>query len=42
MSLDTCVDYLLALLVVLVVALQIQIIKINKRLNQWSGTLPPK
>ncbi len=40
MSLENSVDYLVALLVIMVVALQVQIIKINRRLGQVSGLSP--
>ncbi len=42
MSLENCVDFLVALLVIMVAALQIQIIKINKKLGIQGGSLPKK
>jgi hypothetical protein len=37
MSTDTVVDFLIALLVIMVVALQVQIIQLKKRLNDLPG-----
>ena len=37
MSMDNFVDFLVALLVIMVVALQVQIIKINKKLRNLPG-----
>jgi hypothetical protein len=40
MSMDTVVDLLIALLVIMVVALQVQIIQLKKRLNDLPGGAP--
>lgn len=37
MSTDTAVDFLIAFLVIMVVALQVQIIQLNKRLRDIPG-----
>jgi hypothetical protein len=40
MSTDTVVDFLIALLVIMVVALQVQIIQLEKRLRNLPNGLP--
>jgi hypothetical protein len=40
MSTDTAVDFVIAFLVIMVVALQVQIIKINKRLRDVPSGVP--
>ncbi len=40
MSMDTVVDLLVALLVIMVVALQVQILQLKKRLNDLPGGVP--
>ena len=40
MSMDAVVDLLIALLVIMVVALQVQIIQLKKRLNYLPGGVP--
>ena len=40
MSTDTAVDFVIVFLVIMVVALQVQIIKINKRLRDVPGGAP--
>jgi hypothetical protein len=37
MNTDTAVDFVVALLVIMVVALQVQVIKINKKIGDLSG-----
>lgn len=40
MSMDTVVDLLVALLVIMVVALQVQILQLKKKLNDLPGAAP--
>jgi hypothetical protein len=40
MSTDTVVDFLIAFLVIMVVALQVQIVQLKKRLRDLSGGVP--
>ena len=40
MSADSIVDFLIALLVIMVVALQVQILQIKKRLRDMPGGAP--
>jgi hypothetical protein len=40
MSMDTVVDFLIAFLVIMVVALQVQIIQIKKRLRDVPSGIP--
>jgi hypothetical protein len=40
MSTDTAVDFLIAFLVIMVVALQVQIIQLNKKLRNLPGGVP--
>jgi hypothetical protein len=40
MSTDRIIDFLIALLVIMVVALQVQVIQINKRLRDIPGGAP--
>ena len=37
MSMDNAIDFLIAFLVIMVVALQVQIVKLNKKLDGLTG-----